>query len=44
MHIEMGDDKRYNATGLGKVIFQREQGAPLTSRDVMYVPGLKNYL
>ena len=41
MHIEMGDDGRYISIGLGTVNFQREQGAPLTLRDVMYVPGLK---
>jgi len=41
MHIEMGDNRRYSATGLGMVTFQREHGAPLTLRDVMYVPRLK---
>lgn len=44
MHIEMGDDGRYSATGLGMVTFQREQGAPLTLRDVMYVLGFKKNL
>eukprot|EP00253_Pinus_taeda_P006122 PITA_06122 len=44
MHIDMGDDGRYSATRLGMVAFQREQGAPLTLRDVMYVPGLKKNL
>jgi hypothetical protein len=24
MHIEMGDDGRYNATGIGTITFQRE--------------------
>eukprot|EP00253_Pinus_taeda_P009563 PITA_09563 len=40
----MGDNGRYSAIGLGTVNFQREQGAPLTLRDVMYVPGLKKNL
>lgn len=44
MHIEMGDYRRYSATRLGMVTFQREHGAPLTLRDVMYVPGLKKNL
>ena len=44
MHIEMGDDGRYNATGLGTVTFQRELGSPFTLRDVMYVSGLKKNL
>ena len=44
MHIEMGADGRYSATGLGTITFQREQGALLTLRDVMYVPGLKKNL
>ena len=44
MHIEMGDDGRYSATRLGTVTFEREHGAPLTLRDVMYVVGLKKNL
>ena len=44
MHIKMGDDKRYSATGLGMVTFQREHGSPLTSKNVMYVPRLKKNL
>ena len=44
MHIEMGDDGRYSATTLGTVTFQRESSAPLTLRDVMYIPGLKKNL
>eukprot|EP00253_Pinus_taeda_P006204 PITA_06204 len=44
MHIEMGDDRRYSATGLGTVTFQRDLGAPLTMIDVMYVPTLKKNL
>ena len=44
MNIEMGDDRSYSATGLGTITFQSEHGAPLTLRDVMYVPGLKKNL
>eukprot|EP00253_Pinus_taeda_P014919 PITA_14919 len=44
MHIEMSDDGRYNVSGVGMVAFEREHGAPLTLRDVMYVPGLKKNL
>ena len=44
MHIEMGEDGRYSATGLGTFTFQMEWGAPLTLRDVMYVHGLNKNL
>jgi len=44
MHIELGDEGRYSGTRLDTVTFQREQGAPLTLRDVMYVPNLKKNL
>ena len=44
MHIEMGDDGRYNATGIGTVSFQRESGKPFVLKDVMHVPGLKKNL
>ena len=44
MHIEMGDDWRYSVLGVGTVAFQRENGAPLTLTDVMYVLGLKKNL
>lgn len=44
IHIEMGDDGRYSVIRLGMVTFQREQGDPLTLRDVMYVPRLKKKL
>ena len=39
--IEFGDDERYRATRISTITFQRESGAPLTLRDVMYVLGLK---
>ena len=44
MHIEMGDDARYNATGIGIVTFQRESCKPFLLRYVMHVPGLKKNL
>ena len=44
MHIEMGNDGRYRATGIGTITFQRESGDLLTLRYVMYVPGLKKNL
>eukprot|EP00253_Pinus_taeda_P011151 PITA_11151 len=44
IHIEMGDDKKYSATGLGTITFQRELVDPLTLKNVMYVPRLKNNL
>eukprot|EP00253_Pinus_taeda_P020075 PITA_20075 len=40
MHIEMGDDGKYSVTGLGTITFTREYGAPLTLKNVMYVPRL----
>ena len=44
MHIEMGDDGRYSAIGIGIVTFQRQFGKPFFLKDVMHVPGLKNNL
>ena len=44
IHIEMGDNGRYSATGLGMIIIQREHGAPLTLKNFMYVPRLKKNL
>ena len=44
MHIDMADDERYNTIDIGIVTFQRDSGAPLTLRDVKYVPSLKNNL
>ena len=41
MQIKMGDDKKYSATSVGTVPFQRELGTPLTLKYVMYVLGLK---
>ena len=44
MHIEMGDDGRYNATRIGTITFQRESGSPLRLKDVMFVPSLNKNL
>ena len=41
MRIEMGDNRKYSVSGVGKVAFQREHGSPFTLIDVKYVPGLK---
>ena len=44
MHIDMGDEGRYNITSIGRITFQRDSGTPLTLKDVMYVPNLKKNL
>ena len=44
MHIEMGDDERYNIIGIGTVTFQRQSGKTFILKYVMYVPCLKNNL
>ena len=44
MHIEMGDDGRYSATGIGTITFERESSNPFLLKDVMHVPGLKKNL
>ena len=44
MSIEMGDDRRYSVSGVCRVAFQREHGAPLTLTDVKCVPGLMKNL
>jgi len=38
MHIEMGDDGKYNVTSVGTIIFQRENATPLTLNNFMHVP------
>jgi hypothetical protein len=42
--IELGDDRRYKAQGVGTVSFQRESGKPLRFADVLYVSGLTKNL
>ena len=44
MHIDMGDDGRYSATGIGTITFERESGNPFLLKDVMHVPSLKKNL
>ena len=44
MHIEMGDDERYSATGIGIVTFQRQSGKPFILKYFMHVSGLKKNL
>ena len=44
MHIEMGNDGRYNAIGIRTITFERESGNPFQLKDVMHVPGLKKNL
>jgi hypothetical protein len=44
MHIEMGNDGQYNATGIGTITFKRESGKPFQLKNVMHVPGLKKNL
>ena len=44
MHIEMGDDGWYSATGIGTITFEREFGNMLLLKNVMHVPGLNKNL
>eukprot|EP00253_Pinus_taeda_P033130 PITA_33130 len=44
VHIEMGDDGRYSATGIGTISFERESGKPFILKEFMHVPGLKKNL
>ena len=44
MHIEMGDDGRYSATGIRTISFERESSKPFILKDVMHVPELKKNL
>ena len=44
VHIEMGDDGRYSATGIGTISFERDSGKPFILKDFMHVPGLKKNL
>ena len=41
IHIEMGDERRYNTIEVGTVTFQRDSGSPLRIKDVMFVLDLK---
>ena len=44
VHIKMGDDDRYSATGISTISFERESGKPFVLKEVMHVPGLKKNL
>ena len=44
IHIELGDDARYQAQGVGTVSFERESGKHLSFADVLYVLGLTKNL
>ena len=44
MHIEMGDDGRYSANGIGIITFEREFGNPFLLKNFMHVPGLEKNL
>eukprot|EP00253_Pinus_taeda_P009974 PITA_09974 len=44
VHIEMGDDGRYSATGINTISFERESGKPFILKEVMHVPRLKKNL
>jgi hypothetical protein len=44
LHIELGNDARYKAQGIGTMMFQREFGKFLRFIDVLYVPGLTKNL
>ena len=44
MHIEMDNGKRYSATRIGTITFQRVSSKPFQLKYVMHVPGLKKNL
>eukprot|EP00253_Pinus_taeda_P013570 PITA_13570 len=44
VHIEMGDDGRYSATGISTISFEGESCKPFILKEVMHVPGLKKNL
>ena len=44
MHVELGDDGRYSATGIGTITFQRASGQLFHLKYVVHVPGLNKNL
>ena len=44
MHIDMGDDGRYSATGICTITFQRDSGKPFQLKDVMHILDMKKNL
>ena len=43
-NIKFGDDRRYSATDISTITFQRDFDPPLIMTYALYVPGLKNNL
>ena len=44
VHIEMGNDGRYSATGIGTISFERESGKPFILKEVKHVSRLNKNL
>ena len=44
IHVDLGDNVRYQAQGVGTISFERESGKPLSFADVLNVPGLTKNL
>ena len=45
MHVELGNDGRYDVTNIGTITFQRESSKIILLKDVLHVPGLtKNFI
>ena len=44
MHVEMGNDGRYNETSIGTITFERDSGNPFLLKNVMHVLGPKKNL
>ena len=44
MHIEMGDEGQYSATGIGTITYQRDSCKPFQLKYVMHVPRMKKNL
>ena len=44
LHVELGENGRYSATGIGTITFQRESGKLILLQDVVHVLGLKKNL
>jgi len=42
IHVELGDDAKYEVKGEGTILFQLESSDSLETWDVLYVRGLKN--
>ena len=44
MHIEMGGDGWYSATGIGTITFHRDSSKPFKLKNVIHVPDLEKNL